>query len=70
MDISTNANFLDFQSNSKYFFDSAGHCFDHCVKAFDSKELSASEKSCVNTCFSKQMIIYGNLVKLNQANLR
>jgi hypothetical protein len=64
MDVSTNAKLLDFQANTKYFFDSAGHCFDHCVKSFDSKELSANEKSCVNACFSKQMIIYGNLLQV------
>ena len=63
MDVSQSSNFLNFQSNTKYFFDSAGHCFDHCVKNFDNKELSANEKACVNSCFGKQMIIYGNLVK-------
>ena len=67
MDITNNASFLDFQSNTKYFFDSAGHCFDHCIKNFDDKELSSNEKSCVNTCFSKQMIIYANLVQMQKA---
>ncbi len=28
-------NFIDFQASAKYFFDTAGQCFDHCVKTFD-----------------------------------
>jgi hypothetical protein len=28
-------NFIDFQASAKYFFDTAGQCFDHCVKNFD-----------------------------------
>ena len=55
-------NFIDFQASAKYFFDTAGQCFDHCVKNFDSKDLNASEKICVNTCFTKQMVVYGSLV--------
>ena len=54
----------------RYFYDSAGHCFDHCVKTFDAKELSANEKGCVNICFSKQTVIYGNLLKATQAAKR
>jgi len=56
------AKFLDFQASSKFFFDSASQCFDHCIKSFDAKELSAPEKNCVNQCFTKQMVVYGNFV--------
>ena len=56
-----NRQFIDFQSSTKYFFDTAQTCFDHCVKSFDAKELNASEKNCVNQCFTKQMVVYGSL---------
>ena len=35
------ANFLDFQASTKYFFDTAQQCFEHCVGDFQSKTLSA-----------------------------
>lgn len=62
MESADNTKFIDFQASSKYFFDTAGQCFDHCVKQFDSKDLNASEKNCVNACFTKQMVVYGSLV--------
>jgi len=57
-----NAKFIDFQASTKYFFDSAAQCFTHCVKDFNDKELNASERTCVNECFTKQMVVYGSLV--------
>ena len=55
-------NFIDFQASTKYFFDTAQQCFDHCVADFSSKSLSAQEKECTKACFTKQMTIYGSLV--------
>lgn len=61
MESQDNARFVDFQASTKYFFDTAGQCFDHCIKNFEQKDLTAVEKNCVNTCFTKQMVVYGNL---------
>jgi Tim10/DDP family zinc finger len=55
-------NFIDFQASTKYFFDTAQQCFEHCVTDFTSKSMSAAEKECTKACFSKQMTIYGSLV--------
>lgn len=55
-------NFIDFQASTKYFFDTAQTCFEHCVTDFSSKSMSASEKECTKACFTKQMTIYGSLV--------
>ena len=55
--------FLDFQASTKYFFDTAQQCFEHCVGDFSSKSLSAQEKECTKTCFAKQMTIFGSLVQ-------
>ncbi len=41
---------------TRFFNDSASECFNHCVKDYESKELSLTEKKCVNTCYKKQMI--------------
>ena len=46
-------NFIDFQASTKYFFDTAQSCFDHCVTDFASKSMSASEKECTKACFTK-----------------
>ena len=62
MDSARNQQFIDFQASAKYFFDTSAQCFDHCIKNYDSKELSSTEKNCVNTCFTKQMVVYGSLV--------
>jgi hypothetical protein len=59
--------FIDFQASTKYFFDTAQQCFDHCVSDFSSKNMSAQEKECTKSCFTKQMTIYGSLVQ-NMAN--
>ena len=56
-------NFIDFQASTKYFFDTAQQCFDHCVIDFQSKNLSAQEKECTKACFTKQMTIFGSLVQ-------
>ena len=50
-----NKKFIDFQAETKYFFETSSTCFDHCVKSFENKELSLTEKNCVNQCFTKQM---------------
>lgn len=55
-------NFIDFQSQAKYFFDISAQCFDLCIKNFNDKDLTAPEKQCVNSCFTKQMVVYGSLV--------
>jgi len=55
-------NFIDFQAQTKYFFDTAQQCFDHCVLDFQSKNMSAQEKECTKACFTKQMTIFGSLV--------
>jgi hypothetical protein len=57
------ATFLDFQASTKYFFDTAQQCFEHCVGDFQSKTLSAQEKECTKACFTKQMTIFGSLVQ-------
>ena len=57
-----NNNFLDFQSSAKYFFDTSAQCFDLCIKSMNEKDLTADEKKCVNSCFTKQMVVYGSLV--------
>lgn len=54
---------IDFQSQTKYFFDTAQQCFDHCVADFTSKNMSAQEKECTKACFTKQMTIFGSLVE-------
>jgi hypothetical protein len=56
-----NKQFIDFQSSTKYFFDTSATCFDHCIKGFENKELSLTEKNCVNQCFTKQMVVFGSL---------
>jgi hypothetical protein len=56
-------NFLDFQASTKYFFDTAQQCFDHCITDFQSKNLSTQEKECTKSCFTKQMTIFGSLVQ-------
>lgn len=53
---------IDFQASTKYFFDTASQCFDHCVGDFQAKSLSAQEKECTKACFTKQMTIFGSLV--------
>jgi hypothetical protein len=55
--------FIDFQSQTKYFFDTAQQCFDHCVGDFSSKNMSVQEKECTKACFTKQMTIFGSLVE-------
>ena len=35
MESADSTKFIDFQASAKYFFDTAGQCFDHCVKTFD-----------------------------------
>lgn len=55
-------NFIDFQASTKYFFDTAQQCFDHCINDFSSKSMSAQEKECTKACFTKQMTIYGSLI--------
>ena len=63
MDSAANAKFVDFQASTRFFFDTSAQCFDHCVKSFKSKELDMNEKECVNSCFTKQMMVYGSLVQ-------
>ena len=63
MDTSANQKFVDFQASTRFFFDTSAQCFDHCVKSFNSKELDMNEKECVNSCFTKQMVVYGSLVQ-------
>lgn len=63
MDGSGNTKFLDFQAQTKYFFDIAQQCFDHCVKDFENKDLTGAEKGCTKACFTKQMAVYGSLVQ-------
>lgn len=62
MDSGKNMHFLDFQASTKYFFDTAQQCFDHCVTDFQSKQLNAQEKDCTKACFTKQMAVFGSLV--------
>ena len=62
MDSAQSQKFIDFQASTRFFFDTSAACFDHCVKSFKSKELDMNEKECVNTCFTKQMVVYGSLV--------
>lgn len=57
-----NNKFIDFQSNAKFFFDTSSHCFDQCIKGFESKEMTPTERACTNECFTKQMVVYGSLV--------
>ena len=61
------SNFIDFRASTKYFFDTAQQCFDHCIVDFQSKSMSAQEKECTKACFTKQMIIYGSLIKSFEA---
>ena len=63
MDTTSNQKFLDFQASTRFFFDTSAQCFDHCVKSFQAKELDMNEKECVNSCFTKQMVVYGQLVQ-------
>jgi len=56
------SNFIDFQASTKYFFDTAQQCFDHCVTDFQAKSLTPAEKECTKACFTKQMTIYGSLI--------
>ena len=58
-----NARLADFQASTRFFFDTSAQCFDHCVKNFQTKELDMNEKECVNSCFTKQMVVYGSLVQ-------
>jgi hypothetical protein len=51
----------DFQAMTGYFMNASASCFDSCVKDFSMKELSAPERSCVNACYKKQMIVIGSL---------
>eukprot|EP00347_Sterkiella_histriomuscorum_P017700 403348333 len=53
---------MDFSTQTKYFFDTAQQCFDHCVTDFQTKQLSAQEKECTKSCFVKQMSVFGSLV--------
>lgn len=53
---------VDFQAQTKYFFDTAQQCFDHCITDFQSKALTTQEKECTKSCFVKQMAVYGSLV--------
>ena len=62
MDSAANQRFVDFQASTRFFFDASSQCFDHCVKSFKQKELDMNEKECVNSCFTKQMVVYGSLV--------
>lgn len=57
------SNFIDFQASTKYFFDTAQQCFDHCVSDFSAKSLTTGEKECTKACFTKQMTIYGSLIQ-------
>lgn len=50
---SSSQQFIDFQAQSKYFFDTAQQCFDHCVTDFSSKVLTPQEKDCSKSCFVK-----------------
>ena len=63
MDATANTRFVDFQASTRFFFDTSAQCFDHCVKNFDAKELDMNEKECVNSCFTKQMVVYSQLVQ-------
>lgn len=63
-----NNKFVDFQSSAKFFFDSSSHCFDQCIKGFESKEMTPAERACTNECFTKQMVVYGSLVSTLTAN--
>ena len=49
------------QFNVKWFNDAAAQCAEHCIKTYESKELNAPERTCVNTCFKKQMVIMGGV---------
>ena len=53
MDSQSKANFVDFQTTTKYFFDIAQQCFDHCVKDFSNKDLTTAEKDRTQACFAK-----------------
>ena len=63
MDSGANQRFVDFQASTRFFFDTSSACFDHCVKTFNQKELDMNEKECVNSCFTKQMVVYGSMVQ-------
>ena len=53
---------IDFQTQTKYFFDTAQQCFDHCILDFQAKQLTAQEKECTKTCFVKQLSVFSSLV--------
>ena len=44
-------------SNLRWFNDAAAKCAETCIQSYDSKELNAPERKCVNTCFKKQMVV-------------
>lgn len=45
------------QGMSRFFVDTASECVTHCVSDYSNKELTLTEKNCVNTCYRKQMQI-------------
>jgi hypothetical protein len=51
-------------ATSRFFNDAASECYTHCVKDYESKEMSLTEKNCVNTCYKKQMVIVGAVENL------
>lgn len=62
-------NLVDFQTSTKYFFDTAQQCFDHCIKDFSSKDMNPQEKECTQGCITKQLVVFSSLVQnLNAGN--
>jgi hypothetical protein len=51
-------------ATARFFNDAASECYTHCVKDYENKEMSLTEKNCVNTCYKKQMIIVGAVENL------
>jgi len=68
MDKARSTNDVFDQFNLRWFNDAAAKCAEHCVTTYESKELNAVERSCVNTCFSKQMVIMGGVQSVFAGN--
>ena len=45
------------QFKVRWFNQAAQQCAELCVSNYEAKELDAKERTCVKTCFKKQMVI-------------
>lgn len=45
------------QATARFMQEGVDACVAHCVTSYEHKELSLTEKNCVNTCYKKQVEI-------------